>query len=161
MVISSPVSSPVSSLQASIVTLQSSPSPLSCVSSPVALHEDHRRFAQLVNWSGTDQRVAGGNSNSAGVLDSLSAFDFYDSGGYLTEEVKEGMESDGRRISSENDLGGYSCDSEKGLEEAADAQLNSAPPRSSSKRSRAAEVHNMSEKQERGEGDDWRVTMVV
>ncbi|KAM1121160.1 hypothetical protein TB2_002749 [Malus domestica] len=43
---------------------------------------------------------------------SSSAFDFYNSGGYFTDEVKEGTESDGRRISFENDLDGYSCDSE-------------------------------------------------
>ncbi|XP_048436199.1 transcription factor SPATULA-like isoform X3 [Pyrus x bretschneideri] len=114
---------------------------------PEARHEDHRRFAQLVDRSGSDQRVVGGNSNS--VLESSSGFHFSDSGGYFTAEVKEGMESDGRRISSENDLGDFSCDSEKGLEEAPDVQLNSAPPRNSSKRSRAADVHNMSEKRRR------------
>ncbi|TQD69917.1 hypothetical protein C1H46_044549 [Malus baccata] len=116
---------------------------------PVARHEDHGRFAQLVDRSGSDQRVVGGNSNSAGVLESSSGFYFSDSGGYFTAEVKEGMGPDGRRISSENDLGDFSCDSEKGLEEAPDVQLNSAPPRSSSKRSRAADVHNMSEKRRR------------
>uniref|UniRef100_A0A6N2MKG8 BHLH domain-containing protein n=1 Tax=Salix viminalis TaxID=40686 RepID=A0A6N2MKG8_SALVM len=49
------------------------------------------------------------------------------------------------RISVEDDLGDFSCDSEKGVE----VQANAARPRSSSKRSRAAEVHNLSEKRRR------------
>lgn len=58
-----------------------------------------------------------GNS-AAAVVESSSGFDFTDSGGYFQAEVKEGMESDantslkGRRISSENDLGDFSYDSE-------------------------------------------------
>lgn len=53
----------------------------------------------------------------------------------------------GRRVSWENDLGDVSCDSEG--PEASEVPLTPAPPRSSSKRSRAAEVHNQSEKRRR------------
>ncbi|PQQ15618.1 transcription factor SPATULA-like isoform X1 [Prunus yedoensis var. nudiflora] len=111
-------------------------------------HEDYHRFARS-----EDRRVVDGNS-AAAVVESSSGFDFTDSGGYFQAEVKEGMESDantslkGRRISSENDLGDFSYDSEKGHDRT-EVPLNPAPPRSLSKRSRAAEVHNMSEKRRR------------
>ncbi|BBG95219.1 basic helix-loop-helix DNA-binding superfamily protein [Prunus dulcis] len=110
-------------------------------------HEDYHRFARS-----EDRRVADGNS-AAAVVESSSGFDFTDSGGYFQAEVKEGMESDantslkGRRISSENDLGDFSYDSEG--HDRSEVPLNPAPPRSLSKRSRAAEVHNMSEKRRR------------
>lgn len=74
-----------------------------------------------------------------------SDFNFSDSAG-----MKECGHSDantslkGRRVSWENDLGDVSCDSEG--PEASEVPLTPAPPRSSSKRSRAAEVHNQSEK---------------
>lgn len=72
-------------------------------------------------------RAIDGNSGagSSAVADSLSGFDFSDpSGAYFGAEVKEGAEnnttfssdantpSKGRRISPENDLGDFSCDSE-------------------------------------------------
>ncbi|PQQ14346.1 transcription factor SPATULA-like isoform X1 [Prunus yedoensis var. nudiflora] len=109
---------------------------------------DYHRFARS-----EDRRVVDGNS-AAAVVETSSGFDFTDSGGYFQAEVKEGMESDantslkGRRISSENDLGDFSYDSEKGHDRS-EVPLNPAPPRSLSKRSRAAEVHNMSEKRRR------------
>ncbi|EXC32837.1 Transcription factor SPATULA [Morus notabilis] len=107
-------------------------------------------------------RAIDGNSGagSSAVADSLSGFDFSDPcGAYFGVEVKEGAEnnttfssdantpSKGRRISPENDLGDFSCDSEG--PEASEVPSNSAPPRSSSKRSRAAEIHNLSEKRRR------------
>ncbi|KAJ6730099.1 TRANSCRIPTION FACTOR PIF1-RELATED [Salix viminalis] len=51
-------------------------------------------------------------------------------------------------VSVQDDLGDFSCDSEKGAE-VAEMQANTMRPRSSSKRSRAAEVHNLSEKRRR------------
>ncbi|XP_021273866.1 transcription factor SPATULA isoform X4 [Herrania umbratica] len=49
-----------------------------------------------------------------------------------------------------NDTEEYDCESEEGLEALVDeAPSKPAPPRSSSKRSRAAEVHNLSEKRRR------------
>ncbi|KAF2283736.1 hypothetical protein GH714_014661 [Hevea brasiliensis] len=51
---------------------------------------------------------------------------------------------------SENEADDYDCESEEGLEALAEeAPAKPAPPRSSSKRSRAAEVHNLSEKRRR------------
>lgn len=90
---------------------------------------------------------------------SSSGFDFSDpAGAYFGAEVKEGAENNTfssgantslkrRRISPENDLGDLSCDSEG--PDASEVPSNSALPRSSSKRSRAAEVHNLSEKRRR------------
>ncbi|TYI01689.1 hypothetical protein ES332_A11G219500v1 [Gossypium tomentosum] len=50
----------------------------------------------------------------------------------------------------ENDTDEYDCESEEGIEALVDeAPPKPAPPRSSSKRSRAAEVHNLSEKRRR------------
>ncbi|MBA0859186.1 hypothetical protein Goshw_004233 [Gossypium schwendimanii] len=50
----------------------------------------------------------------------------------------------------ENDTDEYDCESEEGIEAPVDEALpKPAPPRSSSKRSRAAEVHNLSEKRRR------------
>ncbi|OAY35468.1 transcription factor SPATULA isoform X2 [Manihot esculenta] len=51
---------------------------------------------------------------------------------------------------SENEADDYDCESEEALEALAEeAQAKPAPPRGSSKRSRAAEVHNLSEKRRR------------
>ncbi|KAI4327434.1 hypothetical protein L6164_019896 [Bauhinia variegata] len=51
---------------------------------------------------------------------------------------------------SENETDEYDCESEEGIDALADEVLTkSVPPRSSSKRSRAAEVHNLSEKRRR------------
>uniref|UniRef100_A0A6N2MVK5 BHLH domain-containing protein n=1 Tax=Salix viminalis TaxID=40686 RepID=A0A6N2MVK5_SALVM len=50
-------------------------------------------------------------------------------------------------VSVQDDLGDFSCDSEGA--EVAEMQANTMRPRSSSKRSRAAEVHNLSEKRRR------------
>ncbi|KAK9284511.1 hypothetical protein L1049_023685 [Liquidambar formosana] len=51
---------------------------------------------------------------------------------------------------TENDFDEYDCESEEGLEAfVEEAQTKHVPPRGSSKRSRAAEVHNLSEKRRR------------
>lgn len=51
---------------------------------------------------------------------------------------------------SENETDDYDCESEEGLEALVDdVAARSVPPRGSSKRSRAAEVHNLSEKRRR------------
>ncbi|XP_050366831.1 transcription factor SPATULA-like [Argentina anserina] len=73
-------------------------------------------------------------------------FHFSDSGGYFVDSDAN-TSTKGRRVSSENDLGDVSCDSEG--PEAPEVPLNPAPSRSLSKRGRAAEVHNLSEKRRR------------
>ncbi|KAF7828716.1 transcription factor SPATULA-like isoform X2 [Senna tora] len=51
---------------------------------------------------------------------------------------------------SENEIDEYDCESEEGIEALVEEQpAKPVPPRSSSKRSRAAEVHNLSEKRRR------------
>ncbi|KAF9668546.1 hypothetical protein SADUNF_Sadunf14G0014700 [Salix dunnii] len=65
-------------------------------------------------------------------------------GYYVKEGVENAVISKRGGVSVEDDLGDFSCDSE-GVE----VQANAARPRSSSKRSRAAEVHNLSEKRRR------------
>ncbi|KAM5565730.1 transcription factor SPATULA [Rosa sericea] len=79
--------------------------------------------------------------------DRPSDFNFSDSGGYFMDSDANTSKKGGRRVSSENDLGDVSCDSEG--PEAPEIPLNPAPPRCLSKRSRAAEVHNLSEKRRR------------
>ncbi|KAL6207863.1 hypothetical protein ACLB2K_018816 [Fragaria x ananassa] len=79
--------------------------------------------------------------------DRPSDFNFSDSGGYFVDSDANTTKKKARRVSSENDLGVVSCDSEG--PEAPEVPLNPAPPRSLSKRSRAAEVHNLSEKRRR------------
>lgn len=78
-----------------------------------------------------------------------SGVNLSDPGGYYVKEGVDNAVSSGisrrRGVSVEDDLGDFSCDSEKGVE----VQANTARPRSSSKRSRAAEVHNLSEKRRR------------
>ncbi|KAF3446632.1 hypothetical protein FNV43_RR11812 [Rhamnella rubrinervis] len=121
--------------------------------------EDRLRYRGSANPSELDCRLLDGNSvaASSAVADSSSGFKISE------PEAKEGpdntlssagvVDSDGnsslkgRRISPENDFGDFSCDSE-GLE-GSEVPSNPAPSRSSSKRSRAAEVHNLSEKRRR------------
>ncbi|PON65059.1 Basic helix-loop-helix transcription factor [Parasponia andersonii] len=120
-----------------------------------APQEDRIGFGRSDNRSELDYRVFHGSSGAG----SSSGFNFSDPGGYFGGEVKDGAEktfssaglvdSDAkrRRVSPENDFGDFSCDSEGA--EGSEMPTNSAPPRSSSKRSRAAEVHNLSEKRRR------------
>ncbi|KAF3443555.1 hypothetical protein FNV43_RR13241 [Rhamnella rubrinervis] len=128
--------------------------------------EDRLRYRGSANPSELDCRLLDGNSvaASSAVADSSSGFKISEPEAYVGEEVKEGpdntlssagvVDSDGnsslkgRRISPENDFGDFSCDSEKGIE-GSEVPSNPAPSRSSSKRSRAAEVHNLSEKRRR------------
>ncbi|KAJ4840849.1 hypothetical protein Tsubulata_027783 [Turnera subulata] len=78
---------------------------------------------------------------------------FSDPGGYYQKEGAENAASSGGGVkrrgvsveTSNNDLGDFSCDSDKGGE----LPTTTVRPRSSSKRSRAAEVHNLSEKRRR------------
>ncbi|KAL5558826.1 hypothetical protein UlMin_035037 [Ulmus minor] len=132
---------------------------------PKALPEDRFRLGRSANRSEPDFSLVDGGSGagSSAAADSSSGFNFSDPGGYFGAEVKEGAENtfcsagildsdantslNGRRISPENDLGDFSCDSEG--PEGSEVPFNPARSRSSSKRSRAAEVHNLSEKRRR------------
>ncbi|KAH7523647.1 hypothetical protein FEM48_Zijuj06G0034100 [Ziziphus jujuba var. spinosa] len=129
---------------------------------------DRLRFCGSTNQSDSDCRVLDGNSvgggSSAVAADSSSGF-FSEPDAYFEEELKGGLDNTlssagvadsdantylkARRISPDNDLGDFSCDSEKGPEASEVPSNPAAPPRSSSKRSRAAEVHNLSEKRRR------------
>ncbi|KAG2238480.1 hypothetical protein Bca4012_022296 [Brassica carinata] len=78
--------------------------------------------------------------------------------GFLTgggnNNIAQGSSS-GTRVSSSslgasgNDTDEYDCESEEGVEAVVDGELPSSKSRSSSKRCRAAEVHNLSEKRRR------------
>ncbi|WCJ35455.1 Transcription factor SPATULA [Euphorbia peplus] len=78
-----------------------------------------------------------------------SSLNFSDHGGYFGKEGVENVVPSAagflkRGVSVEHDLGDLSCDGED-----AEVPSETARPRSSSKRSRAAEVHNLSEKRRR------------
>ncbi|GMY28702.1 transcription factor SPATULA-like isoform X1 [Fagus crenata] len=115
--------------------------------------KDCRRLSRSADRSETEFRFREGNFRAA--VESSYGVDFSERGGYFPADVKEsnkktftssaGVLDSDRRISSENNLGDFSCDSEKGHEESE----KPVQPRSSSKRSRAAEVHNLSEKRRR------------
>ncbi|KAJ6685880.1 TRANSCRIPTION FACTOR PIF1-RELATED [Salix purpurea] len=95
----------------------------------------------LFGWSETE---CGAGAGKSGV-------NFSDPGGYYVKESVENAVPSGvsmrRGVSVQDDLGDFSCDSEGA--EVAEMQANTVRPRSSSKRSRAAEVHNLSEKKRR------------
>ncbi|XP_050229393.1 transcription factor SPATULA-like [Mercurialis annua] len=89
-----------------------------------------------------------GRSSAAGG--GSSSFNYSDQGGYFVKESGANVFSSRRRgVSVENDLGDLSGDSEKGVAEEAEAPVETVPSKGSSKRSRAAEVHNLSEKRRR------------
>uniref|UniRef100_A0A2N9H646 BHLH domain-containing protein n=1 Tax=Fagus sylvatica TaxID=28930 RepID=A0A2N9H646_FAGSY len=104
--------------------------------------KDCRRLSRSADRSETEFRFREGNSGAA--VESSYGVDFSDRGGYFPADVKEsnkktftssaGVLDSDRRISSENNLGDFSCDSEGHEESEKPVQ-----PRSSSKRSRAAE----------------------
>lgn len=77
--------------------------------------DDRLRFGRSANRTELDY------GNSGAGVELSSGFDFSDPGGYLGSEVKETFCSDtntslkGRRVSPENDLGDFSCDSEVGF----------------------------------------------
>ncbi|KAJ6404889.1 hypothetical protein OIU84_012960 [Salix udensis] len=89
----------------------------------------------LFGWSETECGAGAGKSGVNFVKESVE------------NAVSSGV-SKRRGVSVQDDLGDFSCDSEKGAE-VAEMQANTVRPRSSSKRSRAAEVHNLSEKRRR------------
>ncbi|KAG8632642.1 transcription factor SPATULA isoform X2 [Manihot esculenta] len=96
--------------------------------------------AELLFGHSQDCRADGGNS----------CINFSDPGGYFAKESAENAVSSvisKRGVSEENDLGGLSCDSEGA--DVSEVPSETVRPRSSSKRSRAAEVHNLSEKRRR------------
>ncbi|XP_065848138.1 transcription factor SPATULA-like isoform X2 [Euphorbia lathyris] len=76
-----------------------------------------------------------------------SSLNFSDHAGYFAKESAENVVSSvglKRGVSVEHDLGDLSCDGED-----SEVPSETVRPRSSSKRSRAAEVHNLSEKRRR------------
>ncbi|XP_023881642.2 transcription factor PHYTOCHROME INTERACTING FACTOR-LIKE 13 isoform X2 [Quercus suber] len=89
------------------------------------------------NRSESECRVAR-DGNSGVAIESSYGVVFSDP----RADIKESNEN-----TSENNLGDFSCDSEG--PEGSEVPEKPVPPRSSSKRSRAAEVHNMSEKRRR------------
>ncbi|KAJ7966600.1 transcription factor SPATULA-like [Quillaja saponaria] len=138
------------SSSSSCMTLKSKHSPMEAL--PRARH----RFGQLMNHSELE-RTVNSAAGSGIVADSSSSFNFCDPYDYVPADVKESSENaffaagvddsdanayvKGSGISSENNLGDFTSHIE----------LPSKPvlPRTSSKRSRAAEVHNLSEKKRR------------
>ncbi|XP_057973603.1 transcription factor SPATULA-like isoform X2 [Malania oleifera] len=117
--------------------------------------EDLPRASGSVRVIDTDSGVRDGTGPSA------TSLNFSDTGGYFSSDAKErtrnwlssagGSESD--VITSSAELNKYPADSDlydySEDPESSDVPLNPAPRRSSSKRSRAAEVHNLSEKRRR------------
>nr|POE74023.1 transcription factor spatula [Quercus suber] len=89
------------------------------------------------NRSESECRVAR-DGNSGVAIESSYGVVFSDP----RADIKESNEN-----TSENNIGDFSCDSEG--PEGSEVPEKPVPPRSSSKRSRAAEVHNMSEKRRR------------
>lgn len=129
--------------------------------------KDRRRFSRSAILSDSDCRVRSGISTagSSAVVESSTGINFSDHGAYCPAGMKESagntfssiaaVDSEAitvsrkrRMFSMENSVDDFGCDSEKGPE-ASDVPSNPAPSRSSSKRSRAAEVHNLSEKRRR------------
>ena len=103
-------------------------------------------------------------AGSSSVVNSSTGITFSDQGAYCAADVKEGIgntfnsiaapDSEAitasrkrRMFSTDNSVDDFGSDSEG--PEALDVPLNPASSRSSSKRSRAAEVHNLSEKRRR------------
>ncbi|XP_034897284.1 transcription factor PIF5 isoform X2 [Populus alba] len=98
-----------------------------------------------------DCHLFGRSETECGAGAGNSGVNLSDPGGYYVKEGVDNAVSSGisrrRGVSVEDDLGDFSCDSEGA--EAAEVQANAVRPRSSSKRTRAAEVHNLSEKRRR------------
>ncbi|KAL6339153.1 hypothetical protein AAG906_024304 [Vitis piasezkii] len=97
------------------------------------LSENPLRQCRSPLISGSDRLVRDGMNSSTGVYFPVSAGTASSSAGGF-----------------DNDLDEYDCESEEGLEALVEeVATKAAPLRSSSKRSRAAEVHNLSEKRRR------------
>ncbi|KAF3968456.1 hypothetical protein CMV_007659 [Castanea mollissima] len=95
------------------------------------------RAAGSENRSESEYRVVR-DGNSSVAIESSYGVVFSDPGA----DMKESNEN-----TTENNLGDFSCDSEG--PEGSEVPEKPVPPRSSSKRSRAADVHNLSEKRRR------------
>ncbi|XP_011017183.1 PREDICTED: transcription factor SPATULA-like isoform X2 [Populus euphratica] len=121
-------------------------------SSPSSKFIDHALSTQMETGSTAvellDCQLFGQSETECGVGAGNSGVNLSDPGGYYVKEGVDNAVSSGiskrRGVSVEDDLGDFSCDSE-----GAEVQANAVRPRSSSKRSRAAEVHNLSEKRRR------------
>ncbi|XP_043711360.1 transcription factor SPATULA-like isoform X2 [Telopea speciosissima] len=128
-----------------------------------SLPESHLRPCGSALVPDSDCRVRDGSSTaessvavgSSSLILSSSGFNLKETASTTTSAGAGGdcdAEATGslkrRKVPTDNDLDDYDCESEEGLE-APDAPSKSAPTRSSSKRSRAAEVHNLSEKRRR------------
>ncbi|KAF8405000.1 hypothetical protein HHK36_009895 [Tetracentron sinense] len=129
--------------------------------------EDLHRPCRSTGLFDLDCRVRDGTSTaeSSAAVDSSSALICSSSGVYFPADVKYSSgntssyfrtaDSDAitapverMKFPADNDLDVYDCESEEGLE-ASEGPSEPIPPRASSKRSRAAEVHNLSEKRRR------------
>ncbi|KAK9270807.1 hypothetical protein L1049_026392 [Liquidambar formosana] len=128
--------------------------------------EDRHRLGRLGTRYESKFRVREGNSaaGSSAVVDSFSGAKFSDPGGYFAADLKESagnafcsvgvVDSEGitspvnrRKIPAETEIDEFGCGREG--PEASEVPSNPVSARTSSKRSRAAEVHNLSEKRRR------------
>ncbi|XP_042498109.1 transcription factor SPATULA-like isoform X4 [Macadamia integrifolia] len=134
--------------------------PTSTVRSYESLPEAHPRPCGSGLVSDSDCRVGVGSSmaESSAAVDSSSVI--LSSAGVNLKETTSttsagaadcdvpSVSAKRRKVPTNNDIDDYDCESEDGPE-APEAPPKPAPPRFSSKRSRAAEVHNLSEKRRR------------
>nr|WIE96146.1 basic helix-loop-helix transcription factor [Loropetalum chinense var. rubrum] len=119
--------------------------------------EDRHRLSRLATFSDSECRVREGNpaAGTSAVVDSFSGANFSDPGRCFAADVKDSagntfcslgvVASDvitssikRRKIPAETDIDELGCDSEK-YPEVPEVPANPVPPRTSSKRSRAAE----------------------
>lgn len=105
--------------------------------------EDQHRLKQLTASSHPE----GGLS---AVIDSISGVNFSDPAGYSVANVKEirGNTFSSSRV-ADSDVKRRKVPAEADVDDGCDSESFSVPSRGSSKRSRAAEVHNLSEKRRR------------
>ncbi|KAA8537772.1 hypothetical protein F0562_027648 [Nyssa sinensis] len=121
------------------------------------------RSATVVPDSDCGVWEAASTVGSSVMVDSTSGFNFSDPGSFFPADAKEStrktfssvgvVDSDaitsstkGKKFTAENNVNDFSLDRERGP--ASEENMNPVPPRSS-KRCRAAEVHNLSEKRRR------------
>ncbi|KAG6626517.1 hypothetical protein CIPAW_15G054600 [Carya illinoinensis] len=118
--------------------------------------ENCRGFIQSAKRYESESESRVRDRNSGAAVESSYGVNVSDPGGYFTADAKESDEktfssagvvdsnAKERRVSFENYLGELSCDSE--VAGGSEVNAKPVPLRSSSKRSRVAEVHNLSEK---------------
>ncbi|KAG6674635.1 hypothetical protein I3842_15G053100 [Carya illinoinensis] len=118
--------------------------------------ENCRGFIQLAKRYESESESRVRDRNSGAAVESSYGVNVSDPGGHFTADAKESDEktfssagvvdsnAKERRVSFENYLGELSCDSE--VAGGSEVNAKPVPLRSSSKRSRVAEVHNLSEK---------------